>query len=732
MREQVVGDEVGKEQHYLRDYAGRRASRLARAKFFENLIATYRERLESPRNQMLMGDVLIDGNPMFTYFGEGYEDGNLQMAVRQNPSRYTLISSGFESSKMHPAQLLFPNESAIGTDNSWALDFRSTTQPPEVGSQNTLAAGVQYVAANTALGQFAASSISSLISHALNMGNVPAEIKAIQTAIETLAPKIPISSGESPRLANTLPFGVEDIYKPVALMGTVLRAANAGLSAITYSDARMHVMRGHSMEIMPTLLIGRQANMFALSADSSFAQVMTQISVLPEAIRSQLHGGLFKRFAEADQAFFMSAFRKSAEFEHNGVKADLRMHVCLAAADARPHLMVDGITPSDFGNMSGFWRAIESGGDQLVIAAGDMGRPNDTYQIPIESNMLDSDGKPYKAKDGATEFFKKYYGNVSQGEKSDRQRVIDSAIANAGSSIFYWSESGRAMGYISQYGAPSWFIQSIMFGQRQASLDKFSTDAFQRPVVTIANDGTYTLLDPKTGRAIMEKITNPQMLREAFFQNSRYMGDVPYIAKFLKEWGSVGAYVTQGHTNGKTTGEQFRSQISDTFSLDDYPKKGNMPSTFRGAVSGVVDAAGELKRGASFTSSQNSKPMAPFGGIAQYAGPKVWMKHVRQVNTSDPQALESAMSTYFSCGGPVLRFKPNLPTEAHKKAFRKKIVEGIALLMPSNGGKGGAEANTQTLDTLSRMYKNFSKVTMGRKIPTQGEALEDEDESSRP
>jgi hypothetical protein len=124
--------------------------------------------------------------------------------------------------------------------------------------------------------------------------------------------------------------------------------------------------------------------------------------------------------------------------------------------------------------------------------------------------------------------------------------------------------------------------------------------------------------------------------------------------------------------------------------------------------------------------------MQPFGGAAAYVGMKAWMKHVNKVDVSSPEALSKAMSTYFSCGGPVLRFKPRMPTEAHKKAFRKKIVEGIAMLMPSNGGKGRAEANTQTLEMLSNMYRNFSKITMGRKIPTKGEALEDDDESSRP
>jgi hypothetical protein len=183
------------------------------------------------------------------------------------------------------------------------------------------------------------------------------------------------------------------------------------------------------------------------------------------------------------------------------------------------------------------------------------------------------------------------------------------------------------------------------------------------------------------------------------------------------------------------TGEGLRSKLDDTFDLSDYANKGNasLMHDFGGVVRGKPsEPTGEFKAGNSFTGSQNSKPMQPFGGAASYVGMKVWMKHVNKVNIASPEALSDAMGTYFSCGGPVLRFKPRMPTEAHKKAFRKKIVEGIAMLMPSNGGKGRAEANTQTLETLSNMYKNFSKITMGRKIPTKGEALEDDDESSRP
>jgi hypothetical protein len=729
MRESVLSSDA-MEQDYLRDYAGPRASRLAKAKFFDNLIATYRERLESPRNQMLMPEVQPDGAPVEGSFGRGYEDSPLASSVTQNPNRYVLIESGQDHDRMNPAQLLFPSAGMISNPmNAHQLDFRNAQRAPAPDA-DTASYAVQYVAANTALGQFAASSISGLISHVSRMGVVPAQIKDLQARIDELSPQVPIKpSTNAPRLTSTLPYGVEDIYKPVAVTGTVLRAANAGFGAITYSDARMQVMRGHSLDIVPTMLIGRQANMLTMASDNTFAHIMAQIFVLPESVRSQLHGGLFKRLAEVDNAFFVSVFRSGNAFEHNGVSGDIRLHVTKAAIEAAPLIMTDGIMPADMGDVSSYWRAVAGGEAHIEGAMEYIGRPADPYVSYGESSMLDADGKPYRAKDLPTDFFQRNYGRVSDGEKNDRQRVIDSAVANAGSSMFYWSEAGRAMGYVSQYGAPSWFIQSIMYGQKQASIDGFSTDAFQRPLVTVAADGTYTLVDPKTGRAIMEKINNPTMLREAFFQNSKYMGRLPYISKFLSEWSPVGAYVTQGHTHGKTTGESMVSALNEDYNPSEYNRKGNiLPASFGGVVSNL--GGEEPKSGSSFR-SQNAKPMAPFGPVFSVVGPKVWMKHVNKVNVSDPEALSRAMSTYFSCGGPVLRFKPRMPTEAHKKAFRKKIVDGIAMLMPSGGGRGRAEPNTQTLEMLSRMYRNFSKVTMGRKIPTKGEALEDEDDSAR-
>ena len=734
MREKVLGDPVGMEQQHLRDSAGPRASRLARAKFFDNLLTTYRERLTSPRNQLLMAEVMPTGEPLYAHFGQGYEVTPLALEIRNNPSRYSLVSESLQTDKMHPSQLLFPSASMVNDLPlvNMALDFKTSEIAPKE-DESPMGLYVQYNAANTALGQFLASSISGLISHTSRLGTVPAEIKAITAKIDELTPKVPIATGNQPKIANSLPYGVEDIYKPVALMGTVLRAANAGFGAITYSDARMQVLRGHSMDIVPTMLIGRQANMLTLGSDSHTAALMSQLYVLPEDVRNQLHGGLFKRLAECDNAFFVSTFKGQRSFEHNGVSGDIGIHFTLAAKEAAPYLLTDGIIAADMGEMSGFWRAVTSNEDAGLIVEGHLGRPHDVYGISGESSMIAPDGKPYKAKDLATDFFKRFYGNVVSGEKNDRQRVIDSAVANAGASTFYWSEQGRAMGYVSQYGAPSWFIKSIMFGQRQAAIDGFSSDAFQRPVVTVANDGTYTLLDPKSGRAIMEKITNPQILREAFFQNSKYLGRLPYIAKFLSEWSPVGAYVTQGHTSGRVyNAEMIKNQLDEGFDARvQFPKKNEITSSFGGVVAGQQEGMNPLSMGNSFVSSA-SKSMAPFGGIVQHVGAKAWMRHVNKVNVQDPAALSSAMSTYFSCGGPVLRFKPRNPTEAHKKAFRKKIVEGIAMLMPSNGGIGKPQANTETLDMLSRMYNNFTKVTKGRKIPTQGEALEDDDEYSRP
>jgi hypothetical protein len=448
--------------------------------------------------------------------------------------------------------------------------------------------------------------------------------------------------------------------------------------------------------------------------------------MLPDWLTYQLNGGFMDRMSKFSPEEFIRYFRNRESFEHGGVNATYNVHLLLTIKAALPHLFTEGLTLDDLPVDNGLrdilkrLRSDDIASLNEEVAWGDAAFRGDSF-------LLGPDGKPLKPRELSTPFMQQFYGKQVAGEKkSGNQRAIDNGIANIGRYQF-WFERGDAMGYVSQYGAPSWFMESIMWGQTKKNQQKFSTDAFIRPNAVLRDDGTWAIVNSTTGRAIMENIKDVRMLREAMLQNSEYTGSLPYIGQFVKQWGPVGGYVTQGHTTGQVTGRDNIEWSPDFgFGEDGLdPADQKRRSDYRHKAKGLVGDT-EGNAGSSF-SNNPSKPMSPTGYLSTQLGYKIWFKHVMKVDTNDSTAVGNALTTIASSGGPVLRFKPNFPNEAHKAAFRKKIVEGIALLMPADGGLGRPKADTATLESLSRMYKWFSKVSKGRR--TQGEALEDENES---
>ncbi len=715
-------------------------SRYAKIKFFDALMDTYEEWISSPQNRSAV-TLMSDGGEFreWTYTGDDqYTD--LQKHMVAYPEKFRIVSqphgySGGVGLRVFASRQALEKDIGVHQKNPTNLSGMRTYQIGDAKFEGMLLNhNIQYRAGNTALGSLVANSVQPLIAIMSAAADAPERLKQVEKDIAELSKLMPVMpTGRDPAILNTIPFGVEDIYKPISLNGTVMRAANAGLSAITYADARHQVNRGHSMDTSSAMLVGRQAHIIYLGQDSPKSHLLSYLNMLPDWLTFQLHGGFMDRMAKFSPDEFSTYFRGRQSFEHNGVNAPYNVHLLLTLKDALPHLFTDGVEIGDVPDSVGLrevWRALANNNIDSIkddVQFGDVAFAGD-------SALLGPDGKPYKPRDLSTPFMQRYYGKQVVGEKkSGNQRAIDNGLANIGRYQF-WFERGDAMGYVSQYGAPSWFMESIMWGQSKKNQEKFSTDAFIRPNAVLREDGTWTIINSKTGQVIMEKITDVKMLREAMLQNSEYTGSLPYIGQFVKQWGPVGGYVTQGHSNGHVTGSD-NIDWSPHFGfgqdgLDPASQKRRNTRNRRAEAKGMLGDLSSPAVGASFGNSP-TKPMSPTGGLATDLGYKIWFKHVMKVDVKDAQAVSNALTTIATSGGPVLRFKPKFPSEAHKAAFRKKIVEGIALLMPADGGLGKPKADTSTLETLSRMYNWFSKVTMGRKIPTQGEALEDEDESTR-
>ncbi len=715
-------------------------SRYAKIKFFDSLMDTYEEWLSSPQNRSAVA-LISDGGEFreWQYTGDA-EYTDLQKHIVTHPEKFRIVSqpngySGGLGLRVFAGPQAIAKDLEVHQKNPTNL---SGTRTYQIGSPEfegmLMNHNIQYRVGNTALGSLVANSVQPLISIMSAAADAPERLKQLEKDIADLSKLIPVQpTGRDPAIVNTIPFGVEDVYKPISLNGTVMRAANAGLSAITYADARHQVNRGHSMDTSSAMLVGRQAHIMYLGQDSPKSHLLSYLNMLPDWLTFQLHGGFMDRMAKFSPEEFMTYFRGNMPFDHNGVNARYNVHLLLTLKDAIPHLFTEGVEIGDVPDGVGLrevWRALAN--NNIESIKDEVGFSDNAFAG--DSALLGPDGKPYKPRELSTPFMQRYYGKQVIGEKkSGNQRAIDNGLANIGRYQF-WFERGDAMGYVSQYGAPSWFMESIMWGQTKKNQEKFSTDAFIRPNAVLREDGTWTIINSRTGQVIMEKITDVKMLREAMLQNSEYTGSLPYIGQFIKQWGPVGGYVTQGHSNGHVTGND-NIDWSPHFGfgqdgLDPKTQRRRVARLSRSEAKGIVGDTSATSTGITFANAP-TKPMSPTGGLSTDLGYKIWFKHVMKVDVNDPRAVSNALTTIATSGGPVLRFKPRFPSEAHKAAFRKKIVEGIALLMPADGGLGKPKADTSTLETLSRMYNWFSKVTKGRKIPTEGEALEDEDESAR-
>ena len=714
-------------------------TKYAKIKFFDMLMDSYEEWLSSPQNR---STAILHNSDKFREWewtgSDEYTDFQQHVVAYKDQFKVVSPPQGY---KTGIGGRIFPS---VGTAEKDVL-FHHGALPSGAAGTRTYEIGnplfeklaknhyLQYRVGATALGNLVANSIQPLIALMSSAADAPERLKQIEKDISELAKIIPVMpSGRDPAILNSLPFGVEDVYKPVSLNGTVIRAANAGLSAITYADARHQVNRGHSMDSAAAMLVGRQSHIMYMGQDNPKAYLLSYLNMLPDWLTYQLHGGFMMRMSKFGPEEFIGYFRNKQSFEHNGVNAPYNVHLLLTLRDAIPHLFTEGINlddiPSDNGLRS-IWAALAT--NSIDSIKDEVGFSDSAFKE--DSALIAPDGKPYKPRELASNFLQKFYGRQVVGEKkSGNQRTIDNGIANIGR-YHFWFERGDAMGYVSQYGGPSWFMESILWGQNKKNIEKFSTDAFVRPNVVFMDDGTYTIVNSKTGQVIMEKIKNPMLLREAMLQNSEYTGSLPYIGQFVRQWGPVGGYVTQGHSNGNVTGsdnvEWSRHFGFEEGKLDPLGVQ-HRRSAYRKEAPHLLGNPATGTGGSTFANSP-TKPMSPTGYLSTQLGYKVWFKHVMKVDVRDPVAVSNALTTIATCGGPVLRFKPKFPNEAHKAAFRKKIVEGIALLMPSDGGLGKPKADTATLEALSRMYKWFSKATMGRRIPTEGEALEDDDEYAR-
>lgn len=616
------------------------------------------------------------------------------------------------------------------------VPYGMTRKPEEYENKNPsslYAIRPRSEVANNALAKLLLNTMGAIAAQA-EVGDTPKRMAQIRASMVELSKKIPVSvdNGPKPQIISSQPYGIEDIYRPISMQGTVLRAANAGYRQVGMTDARHHFVRGHTSETRIGMVLGRKKRVFVnIEKDNNLAQYgIKLLRMLPENRFSEVHGRFFERLGNMEDEELKQVLY-GTEFEHNGVRCGFHRHCILAVKDA-PELLAIGdsrirdIHGRDVSAFSDGRDGIREMGLQWSITN------LENMFTDVGNALLSDDGKPVAYRKATSGWWAQNYGELVSGEKNDTQRQLDSAAANF-DRVWFMSESNRGSGYIGNYGLPMWYLKMNYVGQSDKNLVKFATDAFERPVLEMGQDGMYRILDRKTAKLILES-NEPERVREVLLQNSKYLGSLPYIGSFLSQWKDVGAYVFSGYGHGVPldhkyiTSDQF-TKVEELmhgespilgFTSDNLSNRQVPEMTFHPNDGQIKDRRQVYIRG----SETLPEAMTAMNHTVKNGAGRAW----RQIPTStenlplnvitklgfglEPTDVNMAkvLRLMNSNGGTIFRFAPNFQTDAQRTAFRQKAIAGIPSMMVGERSPDGTpEANPRLLEWLTNVASNYEK-----------------------
>ena len=590
--------------------------------------------------------------------------------------------------------------------------------------------------ASNALARFLLNTMGVIAVQA-EVGDTPKRISMVNAKMAELAKKIPVSTSGSrqPQIITSQPYGIEDIYRPISIQGTVLRAANAGYRQVGMTDARHHFVRGHTSETKVNMVLGRRKRVFVnIDKDTGLVGYgMKLLRMLPENRFMEVHGKFFERLANMEDVE-LRALLEGKDIEHNGVNCGFHRHCILAIKDA-PELLESGdhrIREIHGYSMDRFADG-RDGVRHLGIGWG-MSQIADAFDHDQGGNaLLTDDGKPIAYRKAGNTWWDRNYGTLVSGEKTDTQRQYDSSAANF-DRIWFISEANKGSGYINNYGLPMWYLRTNYVGQSEKNLVKFATDAFERPVLEMGNDGMYRILDKKTAKLILES-NEPERVREVLLQNSKYLGSLPYVASFLSQWQSVGAYVFSGYGYGVPLDHQYVN--SDNFSqvtmkygsgtpeslrfmnmnlsneripeMTFHPKDGQIKDRSQVYIRGSEEASTEHTAMGHTTKNGAGRAWRQIPTTVENVPLNVLTKMAFGLEANDTN-MAKVLRLMNSNGSTIFRFAPNFQTDAQRTAFRQKAVAGIPSMMVGDVSPDGTpQANPRMLQWLTNVASNYEK-----------------------
>lgn len=493
-------------------------------------------------------------------------------------------------------------------------------------------------------------------------------------------------------LSDSIPMGEDGTYRSIMMQFYAMRALQSQRNGIAFADARHHRNRYQANgNVYGTMMLGPNLP-FIMTGHSGSSINMARLYILNEAAKYNPNGflmtmaakGLHTMSPEADPA----GNTRNLTCEFNGERKTLVEH---AMADVETFISEDMVLVG--GSLADMRITVKNflekaiGGDALGKRMADYAKTHGPTGLDLTQ-------------------MERMYVSTYGGEEGKNMFKRVAKLSSAPVAPFVSTPFGRTNGYTANYGAPKWNNKLYFSGMDEGFINGISNDAFQRPTVALAPDGTYTLSDPKTNKPIVTGV-KPEELNERVAQNSKYLGKSPMITPFLKAFGKAGAYVMDGsifsnrNINNTVGGDLFNAMLPD-----DQAKlnavKGNIGMQNHQAVDpkrGADVFAKMQKSGNDYSQAQTqlrSSATVPMGSPAgEGAAEPIYMNAalhaagLRMSASSDEVA--AAVGRIGSFSSPVLVIKPRYPTQAHLTEMKKILADGVPLMSVKGiGGETGA------------------------------------------
>jgi hypothetical protein len=506
---------------------------------------------------------------------------------------------------------------------------------------------------------------------------------------EELSKKANISLEQDVTYPNSIPLGEENAYRSMSINFLVMDALQKGKTGLAWADARHHRTRYSSSSYSADFV--KFGNKLAPAGKSTNLLAY----IVNHADSKKAHDDFFGKVARGELALSLQLNT------HNNLTGNIIEHFKAAANEA----FSDMFKRQDF----------EDGFKLLVDNAAR--RYANAFQEAVENPTPDDIGKMAR--------------NSASGDgHDDIARKLGIAYASNVPAVAIPHD--KMHGYAVNYGIPRWMSEIQYAGQPLKSILAVSHDAFEIPDVRY-NGASWDLYDKKSGKLLEGGINDGKLLQERIAQSSKYLGNVPFITNFIKQYGPAGGHVKRCHmlinavkkteNLGLKNLDRTPSQsaaldhaLNVTGNLNFNPKGtdavnvGLQQKVFAGGVQDfstngtltdergpVVHGTGlyqEIEGGVSSRNTSSSEQKARFL-FALYA------MGLRDGMSDHEFAAAVAEASNFT--SPLMVIKPEFPTQAHADNMKKLIINGIPLLSVAGYGKDTSAR------TAVKTFKNYIK-----------------------